>query len=42
MAGISFGIPAGFFEEIGWTGYAIAKIVPINEPLDCGILVGVL
>ena len=26
--GILFGIPAGFLEEIGWTGYAFPKMLP--------------
>ena len=26
LVGIGFGSPAGFFEEIGWTGYAFSKM----------------
>ncbi len=40
--GILFGLPAGFLEEIGWTGYALPKIRVKNSALAAGIFLGVL
>jgi membrane protease YdiL (CAAX protease family) len=40
LMGIAFGIPAGFFEEIGWTGYAFPKIARTMTPFAASILVG--
>ena len=40
--GILFGFPAGFFEEIGWTGYAFPKMRSQNDGLTPGILLGLL
>lgn len=40
--GILFGIPAGFLEEIGWTGYAFPKMRPENNGLAPSILLGLL
>jgi CAAX protease family protein len=42
LAGIGFGIPAGFLEEIGWTGYAFPKMCKKLSPLTAGILLGLL
>jgi CAAX protease family protein len=42
LAGIGFGIPAGFLEEIGWTGYAFPKMRKKLSPLTAGILLGLL
>ncbi len=42
LAGIGFGIPAGFFEEIGWTGYAFPKMSRQLNPLTAGTLLGLL
>lgn len=42
FAGILFGIPAGFLEEIGWTGYAFPKMRSPNNGLVPSILLGVL
>ena len=42
LVGIGFGIPAGFFEEIGWTGYAFPKMVGTMSPLTASILIGLL
>lgn len=40
--GILFGIPAGFLEEIGWTGYAFPKMRSQNDGLTPSILLGLL
>jgi membrane protease YdiL (CAAX protease family) len=40
--GILFGIPAGFFEEIGWTGYAFPKMRSQSNALASSVLLGVL
>jgi uncharacterized protein len=40
--GLLFGVPAGFFEEIGWMGYAFPKMNRQHSALATGILLGVL
>lgn len=40
--GIFFGFAAGFFEEIGWMGYAFPKMCQKLNPLASSILLGVL
>ncbi len=40
--GMAFGIPAGFFEEIGWTGFAFPKMRLKLPPLRAAILLGLL
>lgn len=40
--GIVFGLLAGFFEEIGWMGYAFPKMQLKNSALAAGILLGLL
>jgi membrane protease YdiL (CAAX protease family) len=40
--GLAFGIPAGFFEEIGWTGFAFPKMCLKLPPLRAAILLGLL
>jgi membrane protease YdiL (CAAX protease family) len=40
--GLAFGIPAGFFEEIGWTGFAFSKMCFKLPPLRAAILLGLL
>ncbi len=40
--GLAFGIPAGFFEEIGWTGFALPKMCLKMPPLRAAILLGIL
>jgi uncharacterized protein len=40
--GVLFGIPAGFLEEIGWTGYAFPKMRSPNYGLAPSILLGLL
>lgn len=42
FAGVSFGIVAGFFEEIGWTGYAFPKMARTTNALGPAIALGVL
>ncbi len=42
LIGILFGIPAGFFEEIGWSGYAIPKMLREQSALKTGIIAGFL
>jgi membrane protease YdiL (CAAX protease family) len=39
--GILFGIPAGFFEEIGWTGFALYKSSPTQTTFIKGLLIGI-
>src|SRR5690349_362716 len=40
--GVSFGIVAGFFEEIGWMGFAFPKMSKTGNMLGAGISLGVL
>ena len=42
LFGIFFGVPAGFLEEIGWTGFAFPKMSSQQNPLAAGILLGLL
>lgn len=42
LMGIGFGIPAGFLEEIGWTGYVFPKMSRQLSPLTASILLGLL
>ncbi|MGA9042893.1 MAG: CPBP family intramembrane glutamic endopeptidase [Terriglobales bacterium] len=42
LIGILFGLPAGFLEEIGWTGYAFPKMQSQNNALAPAILLGLL
>jgi len=42
LAGSAFGIAAGFFEEIGWTGYVFPQLRRRRSLLSTGILLGVL
>jgi membrane protease YdiL (CAAX protease family) len=39
--GILFAIPAGFFEEIGWTGFALHKISS-KSTIKAGVVIGFL
>jgi len=41
FVGVSFGLVAGFFEEIGWTGYLLPKLPQANL-LTSSIVVGLL
>jgi uncharacterized protein len=40
--GVLFGIPAGFLEEIGWTGYAFRKMRSESNGLTSSIILGLL
>jgi membrane protease YdiL (CAAX protease family) len=42
LLGILFGVPAGFFEEIGWTGYLLPRLVAKRNALPAAIGLGVL
>jgi membrane protease YdiL (CAAX protease family) len=42
LMGILFGVPAGFLEEIGWTGYAYPKMSSQHKTLAPAILLGLL
>ena len=36
------GLMAGFFEEIGWTGFATPRLLNRNDPLKAGFFLGLL
>ncbi len=40
--GVGFGFVAGFFEEIGWMGFAFPKMRRVDDPLVPAILLGLL
>jgi CAAX protease family protein len=40
--GLAFGIPAGFFEEIGWMGFAFPKMRQSLSPFRAALLLGLL
>jgi len=42
FVGVSFGMVAGFFEEIGWMGYAFPKMAQTGRVLGAAVLLGVL
>lgn len=42
LIGTFFGIPAGFFEEIGWTGFAFPRMSRTMNPLAASLLLGLL
>jgi membrane protease YdiL (CAAX protease family) len=42
LIGIAFGLPAGFFEEIGWMGYAFPRMRDAMDPLKASIVLGLL
>ena len=39
--GIAAGLLAGFFEEIGWTGFATPRLLERYSPLGAGLILGV-
>lgn len=42
IAGFAIGIAAGFFEELGWTGFALPRMRARLSPLAAGLLLGVI
>jgi membrane protease YdiL (CAAX protease family) len=42
FVGILFGIPAGFLEEIGWTGYALPKMRSQSSTLAASLVLGII
>jgi uncharacterized protein len=40
--GLTVGLLAGFFEEIGWTGFAVPRMLRRRSVLATGLLLGVL
>jgi membrane protease YdiL (CAAX protease family) len=40
--GVLFAVPAGFLEEIGWTGFAFPKLRLQMNALGAGVVVGLL
>src|ERR1700682_6476204 len=42
LGGTLFGVPAAFFEEIGWMGYVFPKMNSQHNALTSGILLGLL
>lgn len=42
LVGLAFGIPSGFFEEVGWTGFATPRLLVGRSPIVAGILLGLV
>lgn len=42
LLGATFGIAAAFFEEIGWTGFALPKMIRTENAVSPAILLGLL
>jgi membrane protease YdiL (CAAX protease family) len=42
LLGVLFGVPAGLFEEIGWTGFAFPRMASQHNPLGASISLGLL
>ena len=42
LIGVSFGVPAGLLEEIGWTGFAFPRMSLQHNALGTSILLGLL
>jgi len=41
LAGVVFGIPAGYLEELGWTGFAFDQLRVHRSPFAAAVLLGV-
>jgi membrane protease YdiL (CAAX protease family) len=41
MMGLLVGVGAGFFEELGWTGFALPRIRERHQVLAAGLMVGI-
>jgi membrane protease YdiL (CAAX protease family) len=39
--GFLFGVPAGIFEEVGWTGYAVNNLIRHKSLIQTGLITGV-
>lgn len=42
VIGIILGFAAGYFEEIGWTGFALPELLKKHTPIKAGIILGLL
>ncbi|MEZ4384028.1 MAG: CPBP family glutamic-type intramembrane protease [Nannocystaceae bacterium] len=42
LSGLAAGVAVGLFEEIGWSGFAIPRMLARRGPLGVGLVVGVL
>jgi membrane protease YdiL (CAAX protease family) len=42
IIGIILGFVAGYFEEIGWTGFALPELLKKHSPIKAGIILGLL
>jgi membrane protease YdiL (CAAX protease family) len=42
LSGITLGLIIGFFEELGWTGFAIPRLRPRYGVVSTGLIVGVV
>src|SRR6516165_189477 len=42
LIGITFGVIAGFLEEIGWTGFAFPAMLGRRSPFSAAVLIGLL
>lgn len=42
LTGLAAGLVVGFFEEIGWTGFAVSRLLPRHSYLLVGVGVGLL
>lgn len=42
LFGLLIGLLAGFFEELGWTGFALPRLLNQQNALTAGLLIGVL
>ena len=42
VIGVFIGLIAGYFEEIGWTGFATPRLLNKHSPLKAGLILGLL